>query len=66
MSGVARSILMSMMRMSMTIRNPRGEKGYIFWRNSIDEIITCRKGDFQEFSKEDEEEEEVEAKWKGW
>ena len=45
---------------------PRGEKSYLLWRKSTDEIVTCRKADFLEFSREDEEEEEVEAKWEGW
>ena len=45
---------------------PQGEKGYLLWRKSTDEIIICRKRDFLEFSRKDEEEKEVEAKWEGW
>ena len=48
------------------IRYPQGDKGYLLWRKSIDEIITCRKGDFLEFSREDEEEKEAKARWEGW
>ena len=33
---------------------PQGEKDYILCRKSTDEIITCRKGDFLEFNREDE------------
>ena len=32
---------------------PQGEKDFLLWRKSIDKIITCRKGDFLEFSIED-------------
>ena len=54
------------MEICFVIGYPRGKKGYLFWRKSTDEIVTCRKGDFLEFSREDQEEEGVEAKWEGW
>ena len=44
----------------------QGEKGYLLWRKSTDEIITCGKWDFPEFNREDEEEDEAQAMWDGW
>ena len=45
---------------------PQGEKGYLLWGKSRDEIITCRIGNFLKYGREDEEEEEAEAEWEGW
>ena len=40
---------------------PRGEKGYLLWRKSTDEIVTCRKGGLLKVTREYEEDEETEA-----
>ena len=48
------------------IRYPQGEKGYLLWRKSRDEINTYRIEDFLEDGREDSEEEEAEAESAGW
>ena len=47
------------------IRYPQGEKGYLLWKKSRDEIIICRIWHFLKDGREDREEEEVEAEWEG-
>ena len=48
------------------IEYPQDEKGYLLWRKSRDEIITCRRRDFLEDGREDREKEQIEAKRERW
>ena len=54
------------MEIRFMIGYPQGEKDYLLWRKSRDEIITCRIGDFLEDDRKDGEDEEAESEWEGW